>query len=187
MGARAGPIGTLLVANRGEIALRIMRTAKRMGLRVIAVFSDADAGAMHVAEAHMAVRIGPAPARASYLNIPAIIAAARKAGADAIHPGYGFLAENAEFAEACAQADLVFVGPPAASIAMMGDKARARGLAAAAGVPVVPGYDGGDQTLHRLAQAAETIGYPVMLKATAGGGGKGMRIAATAPEFGGST
>jgi len=181
MGAVTRPIATLLVANRGEIALRIMRTARRMGLRVVAVFSDADADAQHVAAADMAIRIGPAPARESYLDIAAILAAARTSGADAIHPGYGFLAENAAFAEACETAGLVFVGPSAASIAMVGDKARARTLAGAAGVPVVPGYDGGDQTSQRLAQAAQGIGYPVMLKAAAGGGGKGMRIVA-APE-----
>ena len=184
MVARPRPIASLLIANRGEIALRVMRTAKRMGLRVIAVYSDADAEAMHVAAADMAIRIGPAPARESYLNIPAIIDAARVAGADAIHPGYGFLAENADFARACETAGLVFVGPPASAIAMMGDKSRARGLAAAAGVPVVPGYDGSDQTSQRIAQAAEAIGYPVMLKPAAGGGGKGMRIVATSAELG---
>ena len=183
MGAIARPITALLVANRGEIVLRIARTAKRMGIRVIAVYSDADAEAMHVAAADMAIRIGPAPARDSYLNIPAVIAAAHMAGADAIHPGYGFLAENAEFAAACELAGLAFVGPPASAIAMMGDKARARALAVAAGVPVVPGYDGSDQTPQRLALAAEAIGYPVMLKAAAGGGGRGMRIAATPGEF----
>ena len=179
-----GGIATLLIANRGEIACRIQRTAKRMGLRVVAIYSDADAEAPHVAEADMAIRIGPAPARQSYLNIPAIIDAARVAGADAIHPGYGFLAENADFAHACEVAGLVFVGPPSAAIAMMGDKGRARGLAVAAGVPVVPGFDGSDQSSQRLARAAEAIGYPVMLKPAAGGGGKGMRIVTISAELG---
>ena len=183
MGAVIRPIATLLIANRGEIALRVMRTARRMGIRTAAVFSDADAHGLHVDAADMAVCIGPAPARESYLNIAAIIAAARQSGADAIHPGYGFLAENAQFAAACEAAGMIFVGPPAAAIATMGDKAKARRLAREAQVPMVEGYDGDDQSTERLTGAAAGIGYPVMLKAVAGGGGKGMRIAQAAAEF----
>ncbi|HXC56238.1 MAG TPA: biotin carboxylase N-terminal domain-containing protein [Rhizomicrobium sp.] len=166
---------TLLIANRGEIACRIMRTAKRMGLATVAVYSDADAGAAHVAAADRAVRIGPAPPRESYLRIDAILAAARETGADAIHPGYGFLSENAEFAEACAAAGIVFVGPSASAIRAMGLKDRAKTLMAKAGVPVVPGYQGNDQSTDHLTGEAGRIGYPVLIKAVAGGGGKGMR------------
>ena len=133
---------SLLIANRGEIACRIMRTARRMGVRTIAVYSDADAGALHVREADQAVHLGPAPARDSYLSIERVIAAALSAGAEAVHPGYGFLSENAAFAEACGSAGLAFVGPPAAAIRAMGDKSEAKTLMAAAGVPVVPGYHG---------------------------------------------
>ncbi len=135
----------LLIANRGEIACRIARTAKRMGIGVIAVYSDADAGALHVREADKAVRIGPAPASESYLNIAAVVQAARQAGADAVHPGYGFLSENADFAEAVRDAGMIFVGPPPQAIALMGDKRAAKALARAAGVPVVPGDHGEDQ------------------------------------------
>jgi 3-methylcrotonyl-CoA carboxylase alpha subunit len=174
---------SLLIANRGEIAVRVMRTAKRMGLRTIAVYSDADAGAMHVAMADTAVRIGPAPARESYLDIEAIIAAARGAKAEAIHPGYGFLSENAEFAEACAKATIVFVGPPAAAIRAMGLKDRAKALMEKAGVPVVPGYYGDEQSPAHLEKEAKRIGYPVLIKAVAGGGGKGMRRVDAAGGF----
>jgi 3-methylcrotonyl-CoA carboxylase alpha subunit len=174
---------TLLVANRGEIACRVIRTARRMGLRTVAVFSDADAGAMHVAMADAAVRIGPAPARESYLSIPAIIEAARTTGAEAIHPGYGFLSENAEFAEACAAAGLTFVGPPPASIRAMGSKAAAKALMERAGVPLVPGYHGEDQSDATLRAAASRIGFPVLVKASAGGGGKGMKVARDAAEL----
>jgi acetyl-CoA carboxylase biotin carboxylase subunit len=172
---------TLLIANRGEIACRIARTAKAMGLRTIAVYSDADAHAAHVEAADEAVRIGPASARESYLRMDAILAAAKATGAEAIHPGYGFLSENAEFAEACAAAGLVFVGPPASAIRAMGLKDRAKALMEAAGVPVVPGYHGRDQS--GLANEAAKIGYPVLIKASAGGGGKGMRRVEHARDF----
>lgn len=175
--------GTLLIANRGEIACRVIRTAQRMGLRTIAVFSDADAGAMHVAMADAAFRLGPAPARESYLNIPALIEAARATGAEAVHPGYGFLSENAEFAEACAAAELVFVGPPPEAIRAMGSKAAAKALMERAGVPLVPGYHGEDQSDTTLLQAAERIGFPILVKASAGGGGKGMKVARSASEL----
>lgn len=172
--------GTLLIANRGEIACRIIRTAKRMGLRTVAVVSDADANALHGALADDVVRIDPAPARESYLNIAAILDAARATGAGAIHPGYGFLSENADFAEACAAAGIVFVGPPAAAIRAMGSKAAAKALMQQAGVPLVPGYHGEDQSDATLHAAAARIGFPVLVKASAGGGGKGMKIAADA-------
>jgi len=180
---------TILVANRGEIALRVMRTARRMGYRCIAVYSDADAGAPHCAldaagGAHAALRIGgPAPAD-SYLNIPALLAAAKASGAGAIHPGYGFLAESAEFAQACADAGLAFIGPPPAAIKAMGNKAGAKRLMLEAGVPCVPGYQGEDQSEQRMAAEARCIGYPVMIKAAAGGGGRGMRQVDDAEAFG---
>ncbi|MGE0253695.1 MAG: biotin carboxylase N-terminal domain-containing protein [Alphaproteobacteria bacterium] len=174
---------TVLIANRGEIACRIARTARRMGLRTVAVHSDADAGAMHVAACDTAVRIGPAPVRESYLSIPAILAAARASGAEAIHPGYGFLSENADFADAVAAAGLVLVGPPAAAMRAMGDKSRAKALMEKAGVPLVPGFhaDGADPT--RLAAEAARIGFPVLIKASAGGGGRGMRVVHDAGKF----
>ena len=172
---------TLLIANRGEIACRVARTARAMGLRTVAVYSDADAHAAHVEAADAAVRIGPAPARQSYLDIAAILAAAKSTGAEAIHPGYGFLSENADFADACAAAGIVFVGPPAAAIRAMGLKDRAKALMEAAGVPVVPGYHGGDQS-HLEAEATRT-GYPIFIKAVAGGGGKGMRLVERAEDF----
>jgi len=165
----------LLIANRGEIACRIMRTAKRMGLRTVAVFSEADRNAMHVALADEAVCIGPPPAKDSYLNIAAIIAAARDTRAEAVHPGYGFLAENAAFAQACADADLIFVGPSAETIRLMGSKVEAKARMQAAGVPIVPGYHGADQGAAAMRDAAGRIGYPVLIKASAGGGGRGMR------------
>ena len=174
---------TLLIANRGEIACRVIRTAKRMGLRTVAVFSDADANAMHVAMADAAIRIGPAPARESYLSIPALLDAARASGAEAIHPGYGFLSENAEFAEACAQASITFIGPPPAAIRAMGSKAAAKALMEQAGVPLVPGYHGEDQSDATLRDAAARIGFPILVKASAGGGGKGMKVARDAAEL----
>ncbi|MBL6854711.1 MAG: acetyl/propionyl/methylcrotonyl-CoA carboxylase subunit alpha [Alphaproteobacteria bacterium] len=174
---------TLLIANRGEIACRVMRTARRMGIRTVAVYSDADARALHVQMADAAVRLGPPPPRESYLNIGAVLDAAKGTGADAIHPGYGFLSENAEFAEACARAGIAFVGPPAGAIRAMGLKDRAKALMARSGVPVVPGYLGDDQSTDHLAAEAAKIGYPVLIKAVAGGGGKGMRKVEAAPDF----
>jgi geranyl-CoA carboxylase alpha subunit len=165
----------ILIANRGEIACRIARTARDLGLRTVAAFSDADADAPHVMAADEAVRIGPAPARESYLNIEAILSAAKHSGADAVHPGYGFLAENAEFAKACEDAGLAFIGPPPAAIGAMGNKAHAKRLMAEAGIPCVPGY-AGDQSDARLAREARRIGFPLMIKAAAGGGGRGMRL-----------
>ncbi|MFJ5173925.1 biotin carboxylase N-terminal domain-containing protein [Streptomyces griseoviridis] len=162
---------TVLVANRGEIAVRVIRTLRALGVRSVAVFSDADADARHVREADTAVRLGPAPAAESYLSAERILGAAARTGAQAVHPGYGFLAENAAFARACADAGLVFVGPPADAIALMGDKIRAKETVAAAGVPVVPGGRDPD-----LADAARALGAPVLLKPSAGGGGKGMRL-----------
>jgi 3-methylcrotonyl-CoA carboxylase alpha subunit len=173
----------LLIANRGEIACRVIRTARGMGIATIAVYSDADAAALHVAMADEARRIGPPPARDSYLNIAAIVEAATASGADAVHPGYGFLSENPEFAEACTAAGLVFVGPPVSAIRAMGSKAAAKALMAANGVPVVPGYHGDDQDPSRLLAEAEKIGFPVILKASAGGGGRGMRIVSKTEEF----
>ena len=176
-------ISTLLIANRGEIACRIIRTARRMGVMTVAVYSDADAGAAHVAMADKAVRIGPAPVRESYLRADAVLAAAKETGADAIHPGYGFLSENAEFAEACAKAGVIFVGPPPDAIRAMGLKDRAKALMAKAGVAVVPGYLGDDQVPDHLVKEAGKIGYPVLIKAVAGGGGKGMRKVEAAADF----
>ncbi|HEY2133010.1 MAG TPA: acetyl/propionyl/methylcrotonyl-CoA carboxylase subunit alpha [Acetobacteraceae bacterium] len=166
----------LLIANRGEIACRVIRTARRMGIATIAVYSDADANALHVAMADEACRIGPAAPRDSYLNIPAILNAAGATGAQAVHPGYGFLSENPLFAEACAEAGLIFVGPPAAAMQAMGGKSEAKALMERAGVPLVPGYHGADQDEATLANAAARIGFPVLIKASAGGGGKGMRV-----------
>lgn len=166
---------TLLIANRGEIARRVMRTARRMGIRTVAVFSEADADAPHVREADEAVLIGPAPSAESYLRADKILEAAKQTGADAIHPGYGFLSENAKFAEDCAEAGVVFVGPPADAIRAMGLKDRAKALMEKANVPVTPGYHGDNQDPEHLKNAADAIGYPVLIKAIAGGGGKGMR------------
>ncbi|WP_372069277.1 acetyl-CoA carboxylase biotin carboxylase subunit (plasmid) [Tistrella mobilis] len=181
--AEPTPFSTILIANRGEIARRVIRTARRLGYRTVAVYSDADAGAAHVREADRAVRIGEAAPAASYLKIEAIIAAAKASGADAIHPGYGFLAENAAFASACAEAGIVFIGPSPAAIIAMGDKAGAKRVMEAAGVPCVPGYQGEDQDEARLAAEAGRIGFPVMIKATAGGGGRGMRLVESATDF----
>ena len=166
----------ILIANRGEIACRVMRTAKRLGIRTVAVYSEADAKALHVTTADEAILIGPPPARESYLDIPRIIDAAKRSGAQAIHPGYGFLSESADFAAACEAAGIVFIGPPAAAIRAMGSKAEAKALMASAGVPLVPGYHGAEQSDARLTEEARAIGYPVLVKASAGGGGKGMRI-----------
>jgi propionyl-CoA carboxylase alpha chain/3-methylcrotonyl-CoA carboxylase alpha subunit len=177
-------ISSLLIANRGEIARRIIRTARRLGVRTIAVYSEADAKAPNVREADAAVLIGPAPAAESYLRGEAIIAAAKAQGAEAIHPGYGFLSENAGFAEAVAEAGLVWVGPPPAAIRAMGLKDAAKRLMAEAGVPVTPGYLGEDQSEARLKAEADRIGYPVLIKAVAGGGGKGMRKVEAASDFG---
>ncbi|MGW2478257.1 acetyl/propionyl/methylcrotonyl-CoA carboxylase subunit alpha [Streptomyces sp. NPDC001571] len=167
---------TVLVANRGEIAVRVIRTLRRLGIRSVAVFSDADAQARHVREADTAVRIGPAAASASYLRPELLIDAALRTGAQAVHPGYGFLAENAGFAAACAEAGLVFIGPSAQAISLMGDKIRAKATVREAGVPVVPGSSGSGLTDDQLALAAREIGMPVLLKPSAGGGGKGMRL-----------
>jgi propionyl-CoA carboxylase alpha chain len=172
----AKPIRTVLVANRGEIAVRVMRTCHVMGLGTVAVYSDADVDARHVRLADVGYRLGPAPARDSYLQIDRIIAAAHATGADAIHPGYGFLSENASFAHAVAAAGLTFIGPSPTVIALLGSKQAAKHHAIAAGVPVVPGYSGDDQSPSALADAARQVGFPVLIKASAGGGGKGMRI-----------
>jgi 3-methylcrotonyl-CoA carboxylase alpha subunit len=176
-------IRRLLIANRGEIACRIIRTCRRLGVHAIAVYSEADRDALHVRMADESACIGPAPARESYLDVAAVLQAARTTGADAIHPGYGFLSENAAFAEACAAADIVFVGPTPAAITAMGLKHEAKALVAAAGVPVVPGYMGEDQSPARLAKEAAKVGYPLLVKAVAGGGGKGMRVVHTAGEL----
>ena len=177
------PFFKVLIANRGEIALRIMRTARRLGHGVVAVYSDADRDACHVRAADQAVRIGEAPPAQSYLDIAAIIAAARLSGADAVHPGYGFLAENAEFAAACGDAGLVFIGPSPAAIKAMGNKAGAKAIMQKVGVRCVPGYQGDDQSDAVLRAQAEAIGFPVMIKAVAGGGGRGMRLVADGAAF----
>jgi geranyl-CoA carboxylase alpha subunit len=177
------PFQKILIANRGEIALRIMRSVRRLGYGVVAVYSEADAGALHVREADQAVHIGEALPARSYLNIGAIIAAAKASGADAVHPGYGFLAENAAFARACRDAGLVFIGPSPEAIEAMGNKAGAKTIMAAAGVPCVPGYQGDDQSDTAMLAEAHSIGFPVMIKAAAGGGGRGMRLARDASAF----
>ncbi len=177
------PFRKILIANRGEIALRIMRTARRLGYGVAAVYSDADAGALHVREADEAVRIGEALPAQSYLNIGAILAAAKSVGADAVHPGYGFLAENEDFATACRDAGLVFIGPSPEAIQAMGNKAGAKAIMQAAGVPCVPGYQGADQSDAVMLAEAGKIGFPVMIKAVAGGGGRGMRLVAESAAF----
>jgi 3-methylcrotonyl-CoA carboxylase alpha subunit len=173
----------ILIANRGEIACRVIGTARRLGIATVATYSDADRDALHAAQADEAYPIGPPPAVESYLNIAAILAAARASGAEAVHPGYGFLSENPDFAEACATAGLVFVGPPAKAIRLMGSKAAAKALMAEHGVPLVPGYYGAEQAPGHLAAEAERIGFPVLLKASAGGGGRGMRIVTAAADF----
>ena len=176
-------ITKLLIANRGEIACRIMRTAKAMGVATVAVYSDADAKALHVRSADEAVHIGPSPAAESYLVGAKIIAAAKQTGADAVHPGYGFLSENADFAQAVIDAGLIWVGPKPSSIRAMGLKDAAKQLMRSAGVPVTPGYDGSDQSVERLTAEAQAIGYPVLIKAVAGGGGKGMRKVDAPADF----
>ena len=173
----------ILIANRGEIACRIAATARGLGVRTVAVYSDADANAKHVAVCDEAYRLGPPPARESYLRGDLIIAIARKAGAEAIHPGYGFLSENADFADDCAKAGIVFIGPPPAAIRAMGLKAESKQLMEKAGVPLTPGYHGGNQDAAFLEREAAKIGYPVLIKASAGGGGKGMRVVEQAADF----
>jgi acetyl-CoA carboxylase biotin carboxylase subunit len=175
-------IAKVLIANRGEIAVRIMRTCRELGIATVAVFSDADEHAPHVRMADEAVRIGPAPSLESYLVIDKIIAAARRTGADAVHPGFGFLSEREAFAEACAAAGLTFIGPTPAAIRAMGLKREAKEIAMQAGVPVVPGYNGRDQDVSLLAQKCREIGFPVLIKASAGGGGKGMRVCRSSEE-----
>jgi 3-methylcrotonyl-CoA carboxylase alpha subunit len=172
----------LLVANRGEIVCRIARTAQRLGLTTIAVYSEADAGARHVRVADEAYYLGPAPAAESYLDIAKIIALARRVGADAVHPGYGFLSENADFAQACVDAGLIFVGPPASAIRAMGSKSSSKAAMAAVGVPVAPGYHGADQSPAGLIAEAQRVGFPLIIKASAGGGGKGMQVVNSAAE-----
>lgn len=174
---------TLLIANRGEIAARVIHTARAMGLRTVAVYSEADHDAMHVALADEAVLLGPARARDSYLNVERLIEAARKTGAEAVHPGYGFLSENAEFAQACYDAGLVFVGPTAGMMTAMGSKSGSKALMEKAGVPLVPGYHGEAQDDATLSKAADKIGFPILVKASAGGGGRGMRIVRSAAEL----
>ena len=173
----------ILIANRGEIACRVISTARRLGIATVAVYSEADRRALHVDLADEAWPIGPPPARDSYLNIDAILGAARNSGAEAVHPGYGFLSENAEFAKACEGAGVVFIGPSASAIRAMGSKAAARALMQQSGVPIVPGYHGEDQDPARLIDEAAQIGFPVLIKAAAGGGGRGMRVVAGAAEF----
>src|SRR5256886_4911854 len=177
------PFFKILIANRGEIALRIMRTARRMGYGVVAVYSDADRDALHVREADSAVRIGEALPVQSYLDIGAIMAAAKTSGASAVHPGYGFLAENEDFAQACRDAGLVFIGPSPEAIRAIGNKAGAKEMMQAAGVPCVPGYQGADQSDAVMLAEARKIGFPVMIKAVAGGGGRGMRLVPDAAAF----
>jgi len=179
----ATPFHKILIANRGEIARRIQRSAHALGFRTVAVHSTADADARHVREADQAVCIGQALPAQSYLNVAALLDAARRSGADAVHPGYGFLAENADFAQACRDAGLVFIGPSPEAIRAMGNKAAAKRLMEQAGVPCVPGYQGADQSEERLAQEAARIGYPVMIKASAGGGGRGMRLVQAPEDF----
>src|ERR1700690_672210 len=175
-------IKRLLVSNRGEIVCRIVRTARRLGVTTIAVYSDADRGAQHVRVADEAYHLGPAPAAQSYLDLDRIIALAKRVGADAVHPGYGFLSENAQFAQACHDAGLIFVGPPAAAIKAMGSKSASKAAMAAVGVPVAPGYHGEDQTPQRLAAEAARVGFPLIIKASAGGGGKGMQVVNSTSE-----
>jgi len=178
-------IRKVLIANRGEIAVRVARTCREMGIGTVAVYSDADRAALHVRSCDEAIRVGPPPSRESYLSIENVLAAARKTGADAVHPGYGFLSENAKFARACREAGLTFIGPPPEAMEEMGEKTRARRKVSEAGVPIVPGLkepiaEGGEEQAKRFAQE---IGYPIMLKAAAGGGGKGMRLVAGPREF----
>ena len=173
----------ILIANRGEIACRVAATARRLGIATVAVYSDVDARAAHVAACDEAWRLGPPPARESYLRADLILDIALRTGAQAIHPGYGFLSENEEFARAVHDAGLVFIGPPASAIAAMGSKSAAKSLMGSAGVPLVPGYHGANQDPAYLKGQADAIGYPVLIKASAGGGGKGMRIVTESGDF----
>src|SRR2546423_14205458 len=173
----------VLIANRGEIAIRIMATCREMGIQTVAVYSEADRQARHVREADEAYYIGPAPASQSYLRIPTIIEVARQSGAEAIHPGYGFLSENAAFVEACEQAGIVFIGPPAPAMRLMGSKIAAKQLAQSVDAPIIPGYNGESQEDEVLMREAEHIGFPLLIKASAGGGGKGMREVHKADDF----
>ena len=182
LGAPSGMFKRILIANRGEIACRIIKTARRMGIETVAVYSEADGDALHVEMADQAVLIGPPPAAESYLSIEKIVAACKATGAEAVHPGYGFLSEREAFAKALAQADIVFIGPNAGAIAAMGDKIAAKKAAARAKVSTVPGHLGIIADDKQAVQIADEIGYPVMIKASAGGGGKGMRIALSAAE-----
>ncbi|QHO52535.1 hypothetical protein HN51_021456 [Arachis hypogaea] len=181
--SRSKRIEKVLIANRGEIACRIIRTAKRLGIRTVAIYSDADKDALHVAKADEAFRVGPAQARFSYLNGPTIVDAALRSGAQAIHPGYGFLSESADFAQLCEDKGLTFIGPPASAIRDMGDKSASKRIMGAAGVPLVPGYHGNEQDIDKMKLEADKIGYPILIKPTHGGGGKGMRIVHTPDEF----
>src|SRR5690606_31086616 len=173
----------ILIANRGEIACRIIQTCRRLGIETVAVYSDADTNARHVRLADEAVYLGPAPARESYLCADKVIDAALRSGAQAVHPGYGFLSENAGFAEACEKAGLVFIGPPVAAINAMGDKSAAKALMQQAKVPLVPGYHGDNQNPEFLREQAARVGYPLLIKASAGGGGKGMRVVERDADF----
>ncbi|EFJ27837.1 hypothetical protein SELMODRAFT_411783 [Selaginella moellendorffii] len=177
------PIEKILIANRGEIACRIIKTARSLGLKTVAVYSDADRNSLHVRRADEAVFIGPASAQLSYLSTTSILDAARRTGADAIHPGYGFLSENSKFAQACHESGITFIGPSAAAISLMGDKSASKKLMSGANVPVVPGYHGDDQSHELLQSEADRIGYPVLIKPVLGGGGKGMRIVHSRDEF----
>lgn len=179
----AKPIKKVLIANRGEIACRVIKTLKELDIDSVAIYSQADTNALHVRLADEAIAVGPAPANESYLLIDKVIAAAKQSGADAIHPGYGFLSENAAFAQACAENDIIFIGPPVKAIEAMGSKAAAKAIMAEADVPLVPGYHGADQNDQLLKQEADKIGYPVLLKAAMGGGGKGMRLVESEAQF----
>ncbi|CAB3237338.1 unnamed protein product [Arctia plantaginis] len=180
---RRREISKILIANRGEIACRVMRTAKKLGVRTVAVYSDADKNAMHVEMADEAYHIGPAPSTKSYLNATKILEVAKKSKSQAIHPGYGFLSENVEFCEKCASEDVVFIGPPPTAIRDMGIKSTSKAIMSAAGVPIVKGYHGEEQSIEKLTAEAQRIGFPLMIKAVRGGGGKGMRIAMTEADF----
>uniref|UniRef100_A0A674ESZ6 Methylcrotonoyl-CoA carboxylase subunit alpha, mitochondrial n=1 Tax=Salmo trutta TaxID=8032 RepID=A0A674ESZ6_SALTR len=181
--ASIGRIEKVLIANRGEIACRVMRTAKKMGVRSVAVYSDADRHSMHVAMADEAYNIGPAASQQSYLSMEKVLEVAKRSGSHAVHPGYGFLSENTEFSEACKQEGIIFIGPPSSAIRDMGIKSTSKYIMSAAGVPIIEGYHGEDQSDEKLQAEAVRIGYPVMIKAVRGGGGKGMRIAHTAEDF----
>ena len=173
----------ILIANRGEIAIRIMATCREMGIRTVAIYSAADCNARHVRVADEAYFVGPAPAAQSYLRIDTIIDVARQSRAEAIHPGYGFLSENVQFVEACKEAGIVFIGPPASAMRLMGSKISAKQLAQSVGAPTIPGYNGEDQEASTLISEAQNIGFPLLIKASAGGGGKGMRVVNTLDEF----